>query len=49
MTVHKSKGLEDDNVALYGKFPIKPTKDTDEYKVFYVGITRARTKCIIFV
>ena len=49
MTVHKSKGLEDDSVALYGKFPIKPTKDTDEYKVFYVGITRARTKCFLFL
>lgn len=49
MTVHKSKGLECDNVALYGKFPIKDTKDTDEYKVFYVGITRAKNKCCVFV
>lgn len=49
MTVHKSKGLEDDNIAIYGKFPIKPTKDEDEYKVFYVGITRTKNKCIIFV
>jgi hypothetical protein len=49
MTVHKSKGLEDDNIALYGKFPIKPTKDKDEYKVFYVGITRAKNKCVIFL
>lgn len=49
MTVHKSKGLEDDNIALYGKFPIKPIKDKDEYKVFYVGITRAKNKCVIFL
>ena len=49
MTVHKSKGLECDNVALYGKFPIKDTKDTDEYKVFYVGITRSKNKCCIFI
>lgn len=49
MTVHKSKGLEEEGVALYGKFPIKPTKDEDEYKVFYVGITRAKNKCFLFV
>ena len=49
MTVHASKGQECDNVALYGRFPIKGTKDEDEYKVYYVGITRAKHRCNIFV
>lgn len=49
MTVHASKGQECDNVALYGRFPIKGTKDEDEYKVYYVGITRAKNRCVIFV
>ena len=49
MTVHASKGQECDNVALYGRFPIKGTKDEDEYKVFYVGLTRAKNRCVIFV
>lgn len=49
MTVHASKGQECDNVALFGKFPFKKTTDEDEYKVFYVGITRAKSKCVIFI
>ena len=49
MTVHASKGQECENVALYGRFPIKGTKDEDEYKVYYVGITRAKHRCDIFV
>lgn len=49
MTIHSSKGLEAENVALYGKLPIKGTGNSDELKVFYVGITRAKNKCIIFV
>ena len=49
MTIHSSKGLEAENVALYGKLPIRGTGNSDELKVFYVGITRAKNKCIIFV
>jgi DNA helicase-2/ATP-dependent DNA helicase PcrA len=53
LTVHSSKGLECENVALYGKFPVKPKvekqEQSDEIKVFYVGITRAKNRCIIFV
>lgn len=49
MTVHASKGLEADNVLLYGKFPIVKTNDDDEYKVFYVGITRARDRLVVTI
>lgn len=49
MTVHASKGLEADNVLLYGKFPIVKTNDNDEYKVFYVGITRARNRLVVTI
>ena len=53
LTVHSSKGLECENVALYGKFPVKPKverqEQSDEIKVFYVGITRAKNRCTIFV
>lgn len=50
LTIHTSKGLEEDNVLLYGNFPIKPSETTksEEIKVFYVGITRARKNLIIF-
>ena len=49
-TIHTAKGLESRNVALYGHFPLKPTMSTksEEIKVFYVGITRAQEKLIIF-
>lgn len=50
MTVHASKGLEAENVALYGKFPVKGTSnDSDEIKVYYVGITRSKNRCSIFI
>lgn len=49
MTAHASKGMECDNVAIYGRFPIKGARDEDEYKVFYVAITRAKNRCTIFV
>lgn len=49
MTVHASKGLEADNVLLYGKFPVVKTNDNDEYKVFYVGITRARNRLVVTI
>lgn len=50
LTVHTSKGLEADNVIMYGNFPLTVPnyrKNDDERKVMYVGITRARKKLII--
>lgn len=50
LTVHVSKGLENKNVILYGKFPVKlPSflKNEDERKVMYVGVTRAEQKLIV--
>lgn len=49
MTIHSSKGLECDNVALYGKFPVNGRGKSEELKVYYVGLTRAKNRCIIFV
>lgn len=50
LTVHTSKGLEADNVVLFGNFPIicpsYMTKE-EERKVMYVGVTRARKKLYI--
>lgn len=56
MTIHASKGLEADNVILYGNFPVYV--DIDEYsedaeklyeerRVFYVGATRAKSRLIV--
>lgn len=51
LTVHMAKGLEADNVILYGNFPVQaPTwqdVNKDERRVMYVGITRARKRCWI--
>ena len=51
LTVHVSKGLEADNVIMYGNFPIicpSYRNDEEERKVMYVGITRARKNlCIL--
>ena len=51
LTVHVSKGLEADNVLMYGNFPIVCPKyriSEEERKVMYVGITRARKRlCIL--
>lgn len=50
LTVHTSKGLEADNVIMYGNFPLNVPyyrKNDDERKVMYVGITRARKNLII--
>lgn len=51
LTVHVSKGLEADNVILYGNFPIicpRYMNNEEERKVMYVGITRARKNlCIL--
>lgn len=49
MTIHTSKGLECDNIALYGKFPVNGKGDSDEIKVYYVGLTRAIDRCVVFV
>lgn len=48
LTVHTAKGLEFDNVVLYGNFPLQTlTLDKDssweeERRVMYVGMTRAK-------
>lgn len=49
MTIHTSKGSECDNVALYGKLPVNGKGESDEIKVLYVGLTRAKNKCIVFI
>lgn len=51
MTVHTSKGLENKNVILYGRFPVQQPRyllNPDERKVMYVGVTRATDKLYIF-
>lgn len=51
LTVHTSKGLEADNVILYGRFPIvcpSYSLNEEERRVMYVGITRARNELYIF-
>lgn len=51
LTVHASKGLENQNVIVYGNFPIQIPSyrkiNSEERKVFYVAITRAMNKLII--
>lgn len=50
LTVHTAKGLEIDNVILYGNFPVTVPhyrKNDDERKVMYVGITRAKKSITI--
>lgn len=50
LTVHTSKGLEAKNVLLYGRFPIRCpsySRDTEERRVLYVGITRAKDNLVI--
>lgn len=50
LTVHTSKGLEFDNVILYGNWYLhEPSyrRDSDERKVMYVGMTRAVDSLII--
>lgn len=45
MTVHGSKGLEFDNVVIVGcekeGFPLEESKEDEERRLFYVGMTRA--------
>lgn len=50
LTVHASKGLEAENVLLYGNFPlVQPPyiRNEEERKVMYVGVTRAKENLII--
>ena len=53
LTVHASKGLEADNVILFGDFPDDPDDDwwkrhtTEGKRVMYVGITRARNNLVV--
>lgn len=62
MTVHSSKGLENKNVLLYGRFSLdkklysgksdpsykhKLFRYEEEFKVFYVGASRAHTGLIV--
>lgn len=45
MTVHASKGLETNNVLLYGHFPVIVPRyrlNEEERRVMYVGVTRAK-------
>lgn len=51
LTVHTAKGLEVDNVILYGNFPVYVPyyrNNDEERKVMYVGITRAKKNIFIF-
>lgn len=43
MTMHKSKGLEFDNVFLLDKFLVKTEDHPQERNLLYVGITRAKS------
>ncbi|WP_346938141.1 ATP-dependent helicase [uncultured Clostridium sp.] len=51
MTIHKSKGLEFDNVYLVGvedgKFPSKKSPLEDEARLFYVAVTRPKNNLTI--
>ena len=55
LTIHSAKGLEADNVLLYGDFP-SPKKNnmpyyhhvgSEECRIFYVGATRARKNLVV--
>ena len=55
LTIHASKGLESNNVLMYGNFPdaanISKTfiasHSTEHIRIMYVGITRARNNLVI--
>lgn len=50
LTVHTSKGLENTNVILYGRFPVNQPqyrRNEEERKVMYVGVTRAKENLIV--
>ena len=51
ITVHTSKGLEADNVYLWGNFPIVAPVyllNEEERRVMYVGVTRSKKNLTIF-
>lgn len=53
LTVHSAKGLESENVLLYGNFPVDKSEEywnqrgTEECRIFYVGATRAKKNLIV--
>ena len=50
LTVHSAKGLEADNVILYGSFPVVCPRyqvNEEERRIMYVGITRARHMLVL--
>ena len=49
-TVHAAKGLEFDRVALLGYWPQagKPSGAEEERRLYYVGMTRARTDLLLY-
>ena len=48
MTVHQAKGLEADNVVLFGKqHAHRRPNDEDEVRIWYVAATRARRRLIL--
>ena len=56
MTIHSSKGLENDNVIIYGRFPSPKNEDNitfwqtrgdEECRIFYVAATRAKRNLIV--
>lgn len=53
LTVHSAKGLEADNVILYGQFPENPDDNwwdfngTEGMRIKYVGATRARHNLVV--
>ena len=55
LTIHSSKGLESDNVIMYGNFPdaedisemFIDDKGTEYIRIMYVGITRAKSNLVI--
>lgn len=49
MTIHAAKGLESDNVLLYGNYSrvLDNIRDAEEIRIYYVAVTRARKNLII--
>ena len=58
LTVHAAKGLEANNVILYGNFPVEMKRDPqatvakiekryEERRIMYVGVTRARNRIVV--
>ena len=48
MTVHQAKGLEADNVVLFGKqHAHRRPNDEEEVRIWYVAATRARRRLIL--